>query len=75
MMTFQFVEIFIFIACFHGSEQFSLQFLAASGLILFLTGICGLLFGLFCSIVMKTVLSAYVISQGSIYPISFISGE
>lgn len=75
MMVLQFIEIFAYIVFAYGSSDLNLSFLVVSGFLLFLSGLCGLLFGLLCSIVMKTILSAYVISQGAIYPISIISGE
>jgi hypothetical protein len=73
MMTLQFIEIFAYIA--FSSSHCSWSFLIATGLILFLCGLCGLVFGLLCSIMMKSVLSAYIMSQGTVYPVSFISGE
>lgn len=43
-------------------------------LLLLFTGLTGLTFGLLLSIVMTTVMEAFMISQFFVYPASFISG-
>lgn len=44
-------------------------------LLLFLTGLAGLCYGLMCSIFMKSTISATFAAQTFVYPVLFVSGE
>jgi ABC-2 type transporter len=74
LMFVQAVEFSAFVSFFYRSQMSCETFIGIFTLFL-LSGILGLAFGLLCSVVLKTVLAAFVASQIMIYPIAFISGE
>lgn len=74
IMLVQFVEYFCYIN-FLLSTQLSLNATLIISSLVFLTGICGLIFGLFVSIVNTTVMGSFVVAQFFVYPTIFMSGE
>lgn len=74
VMIIQFGEYFCYIN-FMLSPQLSLISTILISLLVFLTGICGLVFGLLMSIVNETVMGSFVVAQFFIYPAIFISGK
>lgn len=70
----QFFEWAIY-AIFFLPPSITLNASLLTALLLLLTGISGLCFGLFVSVAAKTVMSSLVVSQNFIYPTSFISGN
>jgi hypothetical protein len=74
MVCIQAFEFTIFITIFRWS-QFSWNFVIGIGSIFLMIGFLGMLYGVLLSISMKTVFASYLLSQFSILPVYFISGE
>lgn len=73
--TLQFAEYSIFVIFVFSSQVLSFNSALLLSLLLFLTGVAGLLFGLFLSIVMSTSLGSFFLAQFFVYPATFLSGR
>ena len=74
IMLVQFAEYVIY-SLFFLSTELTMSSRMLLALLLIFAGTTGVTFGLFISIVTKTVMSSLIVSQSFIYPTSFISGE
>lgn len=74
IMMLQFLE-YLCYTIFFLQTTLTLNSSVLLSLLLLFTGLTGLTFGLLLSVVMETVMQAYMVAQFFIYPTSFISGE
>lgn len=75
MISVQWLEFLTFVVLFFKPVIVTWSFLMVAAILLFLTALGGLLFGLLVSILTSSSLSAFMIAQYVSYPIAFISGE
>jgi ABC-2 type transporter len=74
IMIIQFGEYYCYIS-FMLSTELTLSGTLITSALVFMTGICGLIFGLFVSIVTKSVMASFSCAQFFVYPMIFLSGK
>lgn len=74
ILVIQFMEYFGY-TIFFLSSNITWNAMILLGLLLFGTGLSGLVFGLFMSTITSTVLTSFTMGQVFIYPTSFVSGS